>query len=56
MHLTDDTVIDPHNPADMPDPVRIKGMEEPWKGHHPVNDYLGAVLQLCTERRRAGGS
>ena len=51
--LTDDTVIDLHNPADMPDPVRIKGIEEPWIRATILvpNDYLGAVLQLCTERR-----
>ena len=53
VHLTDDTVLDLHNPADMPDPVRIKGMEEPWIRATILapNDYLGPVLQLCTERR-----
>ena len=51
--LTDGTVLDLHNPADMPDPVRIRGMEEPWIRATILvpNDYLGAVLQLCTERR-----
>jgi GTP-binding protein LepA len=53
VHLTDGTVLDLHNPADMPDPVRIKGMEEPWIRATILvpNDYVGAVLQLCTERR-----
>ena len=51
--LTDDSVLDLHNPADMPDIVRIRGMEEPWIRATILvpNDYLGAVLQLCTERR-----
>ncbi len=42
-----------HNPADMPDPTKIKVMKEPWiKGTILVPDeYLGNVLQLCTEKR-----
>jgi len=42
-----------HNPVDMPDPVKISSVEEPWiKATIMVPDeYLGAVLQLCTERR-----
>jgi GTP-binding protein LepA len=51
--LTDGTVLDLHNPADMPDPARIRGMEEPWIRATILvpNDYVGPVLQLCTERR-----
>jgi len=42
-----------HNPADMPDPVRIDHIEEPWiKATVLVPDeYLGQVLALCEERR-----
>ena len=42
-----------HNPADMPDPVRIDHIEEPWiKATILVPDeYLGAILALCEERR-----
>ena len=42
-----------HNPADMPDPSLIERIEEPWiKATIMVPDeYLGAVLTLCTERR-----
>ena len=42
-----------HNPADMPDPSLIEKIEEPWiKATIMVPDeYLGAVLTLCTERR-----
>ncbi len=53
VHLTDGTMREIHNPADMPEPVRIARMEEPWiKATILVPDaYLGPILQLCTERR-----
>jgi GTP-binding protein LepA len=53
VHLTDGTMIEMHNPADMPDPVRIASMEEPWiRATVMVPDtYLGSVLSLCQERR-----
>jgi len=42
-----------HNPTDMPDPVRIKSISEPWiKATIMVPDeFLGSVLKLCEERR-----
>src|ERR1700724_4227868 len=42
-----------HNPADMPDPARIETIEEPWIRATMLtpDDYLGAVLKLCQERR-----
>src|SRR6266478_9345410 len=48
-------VLDLHNPADMPDPVKIEHIEEPWiKATVLVPDaYLGPVLALCEERRGA---
>ncbi len=51
--LTDGSTIELHNPADMPDPVRIDRMEEPWiRATIMVPDtYLGAILALCQERR-----
>ena len=53
VHLTDGTVEELHNPADMPDPVKIARMEEPWIRATILvpSDYLGPILQLCTERR-----
>ena len=53
IHLTNGTVAELHNPADYPDPVVIDHVEEPWiKATVLVPDeYLGAVLSLCTERR-----
>ncbi len=53
VHMTNKTVIELHNPADMPDPGRIDFIEEPWiKATILVPDeYLGSILALCTERR-----
>lgn len=53
MTLTDGSRLDLHNPADMPDPVKIASISEPWiKATILVPDeYLGGVLKLCEERR-----
>jgi len=53
VHLTDGSMKELHNPADMPDPVRIAFIEEPWiKATILVPDeHLGAVLKLCEDRR-----
>ncbi|KAA5803879.1 elongation factor 4 [Alkalicaulis satelles] len=53
MTLTDGSVVDLHNPADMPDPVKIDAIAEPWiKATILVPDeYLGGVLKLCEDRR-----
>jgi len=53
LHMTDGSVIEMHNPADMPDVVKIDHIQEPWiKATIMLPDeYLGGVLQLCTERR-----
>ena len=53
IHLTDGSMVEMHNPADMPDPVRIDHMEEPWIKATIMtpDDHLGAILKLCEERR-----
>ncbi|MDQ0509492.1 translation elongation factor 4 [Ancylobacter amanitiformis] len=53
IELNDGTVIDMHNPADMPDVVKIKEIREPWIRAVILtpDDYLGAVLKLCQDRR-----
>jgi GTP-binding protein LepA len=53
VHLTNGAVRTLHNPADMPDPVRVDHVEEPWiKATILVPDaYLGPILALCEERR-----
>jgi GTP-binding protein LepA len=53
IHLTNGESMALHNPVDMPDPVRIDHIEEPWiRATIMVPDeYLGSVLALCEERR-----
>ena len=53
LRMTNGEVVELHNPADMPDGTLIDGIEEPWiKATIMVpDDYLGAVLTLCNERR-----
>ncbi|WP_114964524.1 translation elongation factor 4 [Alkalilacustris brevis] len=53
VHMRDGTVMDLHNPADMPDLTHVDHIEEPRiKATILVpDDYLGDVLKLCQERR-----
>ena len=53
MYMTDGSMIEMHNPADMPDVVKIARIEEPWiKATIMVpDDYLGVILKLCQDRR-----
>ena len=53
IYLTDGTVKELHNPADMPEVMRIEKIEEPWiKATIFVPDeHLGSVLKLCEDRR-----
>ena len=53
LYMTDGTMRELHNPADMPDVVRIDHIEEPWIRATILtpDDYLGAILKLCQERR-----
>src|ERR1043166_405779 len=51
--LTSGKDIEIHNPVDMPDPVRIEEIQEPWIEATILtpDDYLGSVLKLCQDRR-----
>ena len=53
IHLSNGEEMMLHNPADMPDLSTVRAIEEPMvKATILVPDnYLGAVLKLCTERR-----
>ena len=55
VHMTNGTLLEMHNPADMPDPVQISKIEEPWiKATILVPDeHLGSVLKLCEDKRGA---
>ena len=51
--LTDGSVMDMHNPADMPEVTKMAHIEEPWIKATIMtpDEYLGQVLTLCVERR-----
>ena len=53
LHMNDGEMIEMHNPADMPEVMKIDRIEEPWiKATILVPDeYLGDVLKLCQDRR-----
>ena len=51
--LSDGTDIELHNPADMPDVMKIAAINEPWIRATILtpDEYLGSVLKLCQDRR-----
>ncbi|MFD1331169.1 translation elongation factor 4 [Methylopila musalis] len=51
--MADGSEIDLHNPADLPDVMKITEIAEPWIRATILtpDDYLGAVLKLCQDRR-----
>ncbi len=51
--MTNGDVIELHNPADLPDPVKIDSIAEPWikATIFTPDEYLGAVIKLCQDRR-----
>jgi GTP-binding protein LepA len=51
--LTDGTEKELHNPADMPDVVKIDEIREPWIKATILtpDEYLGGILKLCQDRR-----
>ncbi|SOE17795.1 GTP-binding protein LepA [Hoeflea halophila] len=53
MNMTNGEVLELHNPADMPDVVKISSIEEPWIKATILtpDEYLGAILKLCQDRR-----
>ncbi|MFN0262328.1 translation elongation factor 4 [Tepidamorphus sp. 3E244] len=53
LKMNNGDVVELHNPADMPDVVKIAEVEEPWIRATIMtpDDHLGAILKLCEERR-----
>ena len=53
VYLTDSTMKELHNPADMPEPQKIAKIEEPWIEATILvpDEHLGSVLKLCEDRR-----
>ena len=53
VHMTDGSMKELHNPADMPEPQKIAKIEEPWIEATILvpDEHLGSVLKLCEDRR-----
>jgi len=53
VYLTDGTMKELHNPADMPEPQKIAKIEEPWIEATILvpDEHLGSALKLCEDRR-----
>ncbi|NGN42558.1 elongation factor 4 [Mesorhizobium sp. CGMCC 1.15528] len=53
LNMLDGSQKELHNPADMPDPIKIVSIEEPWIRATILtpDDYLGSILKLCQDRR-----
>ncbi|HEY8381358.1 MAG TPA: translation elongation factor 4 [Microvirga sp.] len=53
LRMADGSVKELHNPADMPDVMKIAAIDEPWIRATILtpDDYLGSVLKLCQDRR-----
>ncbi|MDB5491328.1 MAG: Translation elongation factor LepA [Micavibrio sp.] len=53
LDLTNGDHLELYNPADMPEPQRVKTVYEPWikATIRTPDEYLGPLLQLCQERR-----
>jgi len=53
VYLTDGTMTELHNPADMPEAQKIAKIDEPWIEASILvpDEHLGAVLKLCEDRR-----
>ncbi|MBL8544881.1 MAG: elongation factor 4 [Hyphomonadaceae bacterium] len=53
VHMNDGEIKELHNPADLPDVVYIKEIEEPWIKATLLtpDEYLGSIIKLCQDRR-----
>src|SRR3954469_22925610 len=51
--MTSGEIKELHNPADMPDVMKIETIEEPWIRATILtpDEYLGGILKLCQDRR-----
>ncbi|MDO8901383.1 MAG: translation elongation factor 4 [Phenylobacterium sp.] len=53
VQLTNGEEMELHNPADLPDPVRIDTIAEPWIKATILtpDEHLGSIIKLCQDRR-----
>ncbi len=51
--LNDGGSLELHNPADMPDVMKIKSISEPWIKATIIcpDEYLGSIISLCEDKR-----
>jgi GTP-binding protein LepA len=52
-HLTDHSVVEVHNPSEMPEPQRLESIEEPYLRATILapTEYTGTLMDLCQSRR-----
>jgi GTP-binding protein LepA len=52
-HLTDGSVVEVHNPSEMPPPQRLESIEEPYLLATILapTEYTGTLMDLCQSRR-----
>ncbi len=53
IQLTDGTVVEIDNPSEMPDPSKIKEIDEPFVAASIMSpkDYVGPIMELCQSKR-----
>ena len=53
VHMNSGELKELHNPADLPDEVYIREIEEPWIKATILtpDEYLGSIIKLCQDRR-----
>jgi len=53
IYMNDGEVKDLQNPSSLPDPTRIKYIEEPWIKATIItpDQYLGSIIKLCQDKR-----
>ena len=51
--LNDGSSLELHNPADMPEVMKIKSISEPWIKATIIcpEEYLGSIISLCEDKR-----
>ena len=53
VHLNNGKIIDLQNPSSLPEPTRIKFIEEPWIKATIItpDKYLGSIIKICQDKR-----
>ena len=51
--LNDNSSLELHNPADMPEVMKIRSISEPWIKATIIcpDEYLGSIISLCEDKR-----